>query len=134
MTDPKDEIIKEVDQIFVEEAALQVLEKEMQAVPEVAKYLEAQRKFQTSSALYWKAIENGMMSNNIKSIKGDWGNLTIAERTNYVSDLELLQPKFTKKVADTTKITASVKLTGDLPKGVTTTTTHYLMKRLKAKE
>ena len=72
-----------------------------------------------------------MIEHDIKSLKGDWGSLTIAERTNFKVDLDNLPTKFVKKVADTTKIATAYKLDGKLPKGVETSTTKYLTKRIK---
>lgn len=79
----------------------------------------------------WKQVESAMIGNDIKSIKGDWGSITIAEKNNFKADLDILPSKFIKKVADTTKIGTFFKLEGTLPKGVELSKTKYLTKRIK---
>jgi predicted metal-dependent peptidase len=80
----------------------------------------------------WKNVETAMIENNVKSIKGEWGSITIADRTNYkASDLEEVPRKFIKKALDTKKVQAHQDLTGELPKGVTESHTKYLTKRIK---
>lgn len=80
----------------------------------------------------WNEVEAKMIEHDIKSIKGDFGSLTIAERTTYKAfDLTDVPPRFIKKVLDSTKVAAQAKLTNELPKGVTSSVTKYLTKRLK---
>lgn len=80
----------------------------------------------------WDAVEQAMIDNNIKSIKGDWGSLTIAERNTFrAEDIDTVPRKFIKKALDTRKVDAHMKLTGELPKGVTSSQTRYLTKRIK---
>lgn len=98
-----------------------------QVEEQIASLKETQDKINAT----WKQVETVMIENDIKSIKGDFGSLTIAERTNYKADLDVLPAKFIKKVADTTKIATFAKLEGKLPKGVTTSITRFLTKRIK---
>lgn len=115
------------------------INKELQTQAENAVALQKQIEEQISSLketqdkinATWKQVETAMIENDIKSIKGDFGSLTIAERTNYKADLDVLPAKFIKKVADTTKIGTYHKLEDKLPKGVTISTTKYLTKRIK---
>jgi len=80
----------------------------------------------------WKRVEEQMIEHNVKSVKGDWGSLTIAERTTYkADDIEAVPRKFIKKTLDTKKVAAVAQLEGDLPKGVSSSVTKYLTKRLK---
>jgi hypothetical protein len=128
----KEEITGTVTEILQEEMSLAELEKQLQESPQFKAFIEAQRTFQTRSALFWKTVEGQMINNEIKSIKGDWGSLTIVERTNLkAADLSLVPSKFLKKVLDTTQVSAYEKLTGKLPKGVESTPTKYLMKKFK---
>jgi hypothetical protein len=112
-------------EIQVQAAAAVALQKEVEE--KIASLKEAQEKINST----WKEVETVMIENDIKSIKGDFGSLTIAERTNYKADLDVLPAKFIKKVADTTKIATYAKLEDKLPKGVTISTTKYLTKRIK---
>lgn len=82
----------------------------------------------------WKQVEKAMIDNNIKTIKGDWGSITVAERTSWDVDMNILPKRFIKKVADTAKIKAAFELEGEAPKGVTPKRTKYLTKRIKDKE
>lgn len=79
----------------------------------------------------WKQVEAVMIENDIKSVKGDWGSITIAERQNFKGNVEDVPPKFIKKTLDTTKIATYYTLEGKLPKGVERSTTKYLTKRIK---
>lgn len=129
----------EVVSALKEEGALQSelmkLEEELREVsPQFQTFIEKQaelRMVQAKNSEVWKKVEEQMIQNNIKSIKGDWGSITIAERQNFKIDLELLPAKFIKKVPDTTKIAASYKLEGKPPKGAEPYTTRYLTKRIK---
>ena len=110
-------------QVMVEQTALQQAEfeskvKEMKAAEDYLKGV-------------WKQVETAMIENDVKSIKGDWGSITIAERDNFKGDIKEVPAKFLKKVLDTSKISSSFALTGKLPKGVERTTTKYLTRRLK---
>lgn len=113
---------------------LAALEAELNANEVFQRFIELQRTFNDRSSEVWKKVEQQMIENNIKSIKGDWGSLTIAERTNYkAEDLEAVPRKFIKRTLDTTKVGAAAKLEGKLPKGITSSKTQYLTKRLKAR-
>lgn len=129
----EDELKLQVNELVSEERELALLEHDLvSSNPQFTAFVQKQKEFQTKSNLYWKAIEDQMIKNNIKSIKGDWGSLTIAERTNYkAEDLAKVPAKFIKKALDTTKIGAQVKLSGELPKGVTSSLTLSLQKRIK---
>lgn len=89
------------------------------------------KSLQTEIDAAWKDVEQQMLDNDIKSIKGDWGSLTIAERTNWKVDLDQLPSKFVKKAPDTTKLSAHYKLTNKVPKGAEISHTKYLTKRIK---
>lgn len=112
-------------EIQTQAATAVALQKEVEE--KISSLKEAQEQINAT----WKQVETAMIDNDIKSIKGDFGSLTIAERTNYKADLDQLPAKFIKKVADTTKIATFAKLEGKLPKGVTTSSTKYLTKRIK---
>lgn len=77
-------------------------------------------------------IKEAMIANDVKKIDGDWGYITLAERTNYkATDITAVPKKFTKLSLDTTKVKAAATLTGELPKGVTESTTQFITKKLK---
>ena len=128
---PEQEIQDVVTGVIELQQSLQTLEDQLAENEVFQSFLTKQKQAQAEIASTWKMVEQQMIEHNVKSVKGDWGSITIAERTNYKADLTELPSKFVKKVADTAKIQASHALEGKLPKGVTTSTTKYLMKRIK---
>lgn len=76
----------------------------------------------------WAVIQSRMEEYDIKSIKGDFGHITLAERKSFIGSPA---PRFTKRVLDTTKINAYLSLNKRLPAGLTLKTTKYLSKRIK---
>jgi hypothetical protein len=130
--DKAEEVVKtELQKYEDQEQALQVLAAELQQNPKFAQFLEAQKSFSELQATVWKNIETVMLENNIKSIKTDKVTLSIAERTSFDIDLDLLPAKFIKRVPDTTKILGTFKLEGKPVKGTTPKYTQYLVKRIK---
>lgn len=125
------DIIDEVSEILVNENKLIELEQSLNANEQFRAYLDFKAEFETKSSQFWKKVETQMIDNKIKSVKGDWGSLTIAERSNFDIDEELLPKKFYKKVIDTKLISDTYKLSKKLPKGVNIGYTRYLTKRFK---
>lgn len=77
-------------------------------------------------------IQQAMIENGVQKIEGDWGYITLAERTSYkASDISEVAPRFTKKTLDAAKVKAEATLTGKLPKGVEESKTQYITKKLK---
>lgn len=77
-------------------------------------------------------IKQAMIDNDVQKISGDWGSITLSERTTYkAEDLSEIPDNFTKRVLDNDKVKAEAVLTGELPAGVTVTKTKYIIKRLK---
>lgn len=78
----------------------------------------------------WKKLQSAMEANDVTKIDGEWGSITLANRKNYVYN-EDIAPEFLKEVIDTTKVSAHVTLTGEVPKGVAQSETKYLVKKFK---
>lgn len=77
-------------------------------------------------------IRTAMADAGVNKIEGDWGYITLAERTTYkADDLEAVDPKYTKPTLDTAKVKAEAVLTGQLPAGVVESKTQYITKKLK---
>lgn len=112
----------------------QKLELQAQEVVELQKQYESKlselKETEAKIALFWKSIESEMIARNIKTIKGEFGSLTIAERINWTYTNEL-PAKFFKKVVDTKKLTDTFRLEGKVPKGAAPNYTKYLTKRIK---
>lgn len=128
----KEKILEEAVATTLElEHRLEELEQSLSEDPKFREFLAKQKEASQHIADSWKDIEEAMIQNKVKSIKGDWGSITIAERLNWKIDPELLPSKFIKKVPDTTKISTIFKLEGKAPKGCEPTYTKYLTKRIK---
>jgi len=135
----EDELKLQVGQLISEEQELQRTADELaKSNPAFVQFLQQQQDFKQKSDLFWDTFKNEMIANDIKSIKSPaWGSITVAEKTTYSAtdkDLTGVPAKFIKKVLDTTKVAAQVKLSGTLPKGVEAKDTKYLTKRIKIKE
>lgn len=135
----EDELKLQVGQLLSEEQELQRTAEELaRSNPAFVQFLQQQQDFKQKSDLFWETFKNEMIASDIKSIKSPaWGSITIAEKTTYSAtekDLTGVPPKFIKKVLDTTKVSAHVKLSGTLPKGVQSVDSKYLTKRIKIKE
>lgn len=77
-------------------------------------------------------IQEAMEANDVQKIEGDWGYITLAERTTYTAvDISEVPEKFVKPTLDTAKVKALYVLTGDLPAGVEVKSTKYITKKLK---
>ena len=131
MNDIEKSLITMVEVVKTMEQDLQQLENEVQLNPMFAKYLELQKSVNEKVADTWKRVEKEMLENNIKSLKGDFGTITVAERQGWTFAEELVPAKFWKKVLDTKKITDTYRLEGKAPKGCEPYITKYIVKRLK---
>lgn len=113
------------------EKTLHTVEQELQLNPKFKAFLDLQKSVNQQASDMWKYVEEKMIENDIKQLKGDFGTITIAERQGWEIDEEQLPSKFFKKVVDTTKITKYYRLEGKAPKGTVSKITKYLTKRLK---
>ena len=104
---------------------------QMAASPEVQAFLQLQKKVETTATTLWAAVQNEMIAAGIKSVKGPWGSVTVAERANFDVDMDELPKRFIVKTADKKKIALEYKLKGVAPAGVEVSHTTYLTKRLK---
>ena len=109
------------------------------------KSLNALRKFAATEARL-KALKEkhdmivsqvmvAMIENGVTRIDGDWGYITLAERTNYrAKDINEVAEKYIKPSLDTAKVKAEVVLTGQLPTGIVESKTKYITKKFKEVE
>jgi hypothetical protein len=112
---------------IIELKAKEAIELQSKVADQVAKLKETQDKINAE----WDKVEELMIKYDLKQVKGEWGTLTIAERTGFDIDKELLPPRFFKRVPDETKIRTIYQLEGKAPKGTSPKVTNYLVKRLK---
>jgi hypothetical protein len=130
MSDTQTIIEAEVKDALATEKSLQELETELMQNEQFRKFLELSKSVPKQIEETWKKVEAQMLEHNIKSVRGDWGTITIAERLNWETTDDL-PSKFYKKVVDTKKISDTYRLEGRAPKGATPITIKYLTKRLK---
>lgn len=129
----------EIISVISKQRDLENQEHELMQDPRFANYLKAQKEFKTQSELFWEAIKNSMIASGIKSVKGEWGSITVAERTTFEVDETKLAKilnddgakKYFKEVPDVKKIGDDYKLKGKAPKGASPKVTQYLTKRIK---
>lgn len=77
-------------------------------------------------------IQEAMEANGVQKIEGDWGYITLAERTSYsATAIDEVPTEFVKPTLDTAKVKAHNVLTGDLPTGVAVKSTKYITKKFK---
>lgn len=77
-------------------------------------------------------VKTAMVENGVQRIDGDWGYITLAERTTYkAEDLDSVHENYLKPTLDIAKVRAQAVLTGQLPAGVTENKTQYITKKLK---
>jgi hypothetical protein len=130
MPDPQSDIENEIRDIVAKEHELATLERQLSQNEEFRSFMELKKSVDAQSVLFWGSVEQQMIQHDIKSIKGDWGSVTIAERLGWETTDEL-PSKFLKKVVDTKKLSDTYKLEGKAPKGTTPKITKYLMRRIK---
>lgn len=131
MPSSTEEIKAEVQEILALERQVNETESALMQLDAFQAFIKLQKTFKEKSAEVWKTIEKQMLDNDIKSVKGDWGSLTIAERTDFDIDPALLPSKFFVKSPDVAKIRGTYKLEGVPPKGTTPKVKKYLTKRFK---
>jgi hypothetical protein len=79
-------------------------------------------------------IRDAMIANNVDKLEGDWGYITLAERTNYKAvDLNEVPREFVELKASLMldRVKAQDVLSGELPAGVIKTSTQYITKKIK---
>jgi hypothetical protein len=78
----------------------------------------------------WKLIKAEMIAHNVKKLDGDWGRINIVEQP-VLKAVEVLQPRFYKKVMDVKKVRGYEALKGSLPAGVEQRLVNKLVKVIK---
>lgn len=134
MSDKPDDIINaSVSDVLELQNGLQKFEDELAASDERFRaFLEMQRNTKKQIEDTFKVIMDQMVKYGVKSIKNDWGSITLATRQTVKADVSKLPPELTKVVPDDKKIRANYDLTGELPDGAEiVTSAPYLVKKFK---
>jgi len=129
-------LIEQIEGVKALEQNLQVVESELKLNPQFAKFLEMQKQYNEKASEVWKIVETTMVDlykegKIEKTLKGDFGTLTVTETQLWDINEEELPAKFFKKVVNTTRITDTYRLEGKAPKGCTPSIRYGLTKRLK---
>ena len=127
---PENIIEEEVLDVLALERQLSEAEQELMQLDAFVKFTKLQKEVSEQSQKIWKQIETSMINNNVKSVKGDFGSITIAERLDWSTNDEL-PAKFYKKIVDKKKLSDTFRLEGKAPKGAEPRYSKYLTKRLK---
>lgn len=102
----------------------------IEQTPELINFLQVAKELESHIKASYSYLEEQMVKYNVRAVKGDWGQLTIAERLTW-SVTDKLPARFYKKSPDTSKLKAYYIAMNRLPNGVDVSTTKYLTKRLK---
>lgn len=129
----EEQLASEVESILGVEQSLLKLEQELAQDERFRQFLTKQKDYTDQIKAFWKQMEAKMIENNIRSIKGDWGSITIAERHNWKTTDKLAR-RFHKVVVDTKKLTDYFLLTDKEPTGAKHSIKKYLTKRIKTDE
>lgn len=78
----------------------------------------------------WSNVEDAMRTYNIKTLKGDWGTVSLGERKVWRTEMDKLPEQFKKITVDTTKLNNAFKA-GIKVDGADYTVSEYLTKRIK---
>jgi predicted DNA binding CopG/RHH family protein len=92
-------------------------------------FLQIQKEMTAEFDKTWAVIKQRMEQYDIKSIKGEWGYITLAPRTTFSG---VSSRRFMKLALDTDKVKSYYSLYKKLPEGVKMAQTKYLSKRIKA--
>ncbi len=134
--DPVQVIEGEVLDVQKQQQELVQLQEALSENPQFARFVELSKAVNTKMAEVREHIEAVMIpaykeGKVDKSIKGDWGSVTVTERDDFDIDEADLPPKFFKKVVDTTKIRKTYQLEKKEPKGCTPVKKYGIMMKLK---
>ena len=131
MSDTQKVIESEVRDVLAAEKSLQDLEAQLMQNEQFRQFLKLSKSLPKQLEETWQRIQEQMEANNIKSIKGSWGSITLAERLTFNIDMSELPPEFTRQSPDLKKIADTYRLEGEAPKGAIPKVSRYLNKRLK---
>lgn len=95
-----------------------------------AEFVALATKVQGELEAAWGYVEQQMLDRGVNKIQGDWGSISVAERMNWKTNLNTIDPYYLKPAADTKKLKAAWDA-GELPEGADFTTSKYITKRIK---
>lgn len=143
----------EVRKITKMELELAAAQKKLALNPEFRNFLATQKQLQEQTDNFWAKIKTQMIESGIKSIKGDWGYITIGETFSYNvvdidkvpdeftfedidvdalrEDIDKLDDKYKTIGVDIAAVKEDVSLTDEVPEGIEQKVAYKLMKKIK---
>lgn len=121
----------QVDEVFAVEKSIDNRLQELLGPKKFNEFVSFQKQATEKISETWEAVKAAMIANNVKSIKGDFGSISIVERTSFKVNESELDDDYFKKQPDLKKIGSAYALLGEPPAGVTPHVTKFLTKRLK---
>jgi hypothetical protein len=92
-------------------------------------FLQIQKEMTAEFDKTWEVIQRRMEQYGIQKIDGQWGHITMAERTTFSG---VSSRRFMRLALDTDKVKSYYSLYKKLPEGVKMAQTKYLAKKIKA--
>lgn len=130
----KKKATKEIKSLEKIEGKMNELQLVLADNPQFKQFMEFQANFKTKSAELFKKLEKQMIDAGVTKVEGDWGYLTIVNRTDYKLVDETAVPeeyKETQVVVNMKKVKEDIELTGEIPEGVEEKHSQYLRKGVK---
>jgi hypothetical protein len=136
MADVKTIIEGEVLDLMATERSMTEVEAELRSNPTFVKFLELQQAVNDKAKEVWDMVGGQMIEaykagRVDKTLKFDFGTLTIKDINDLDIDEDVLAPRYFKSVPNTTKIRNEYALENKLPKGVSVTKKYQFSKSLK---
>lgn len=135
-TKPQEAIEGEVLSVLSLQKELAATEAKLEQMEVFKKFIELRKSVNDKmasirtevKAIMIPAYQKGQVD---KTIKGDWGSVTVTVSDTFKIDEATLQPKFWKKIPDETKIRATYQLEGKSPKGTEHSKTYNITMKFK---
>lgn len=134
--DPKDIIEGEVLGVQARQHELEQLQSALSGNEQFTRFMELSKSVKEKTEEIRARIESVMIpaykAGKVgKSLKGDWGSVTVTERDDFTIDEAELSSKFFIKTPDTNKIRKTYQLEGKAPNGCTPSKKYGIMMKLK---
>ena len=139
MANIKEVIESEVSEVFALERSMTEVETELRSNPKFVQFLEMQQAYADKYKEVKKIIGDQHIlaykkDANLKTLKFDFGTMTVRDDKKLDIDENVLPPRYFKSVPNTAKIRNEYDLEGKVPKGVTITKVYTHVMSLKKGE
>ena len=123
MKDLRKSIETEVGEVFALERSMTEVESELRSNPKFLQFLELQQRYsdkykEIKKIIAEQHIEAYKKDKNLKTLKFDFGTMTVKDIKNLEIDESILPKAWFKSVPNTTLIRSRYELENKIPKGV----------------